>query len=130
MLNQLDFVRGASASVGGKSIIACHSTAAGGQVSRIVSRLTGPVTTPRNDVHFVVTEHGYDDLRGKSIAERAKVLIALAHPIFGTNSRKISLRAKQGRSPKHHSVIINEGMGGCLFILARAFGWSAWPLLS
>ncbi len=79
---QLDFVRGASASSGGKSIIACHSTAAGGGVSRIVHRLSGPVTTPRNDVHFVVTEHGFADLRGKSIAERAKALIAIADPRF------------------------------------------------
>lgn len=79
---QLDFVRGASASLRGKSIIACHSTAAGGSVSRIVPRLNGPVTTPRNDVHFVVTEYGFADLRGKSIIQRAKALIAIAHPRF------------------------------------------------
>ena len=79
---QLDFVRGAGASAGGKSIIACHSTAAGGTVSRIVPRLNGPVTTPRNDVQIVVTEHGYADLRGKSLAERARALIAIAHPRF------------------------------------------------
>ena len=49
---QLDFVRGAYASRGGKSIIACHSTAAKGKVSRIVARLDGPVTTPRIDTHY------------------------------------------------------------------------------
>ncbi len=79
---QLDFVRGAGASEGGKSIIACHATAAGGTLSRIVPRLTGPVTTPRNDVHIVVTEFGAADLRGKSLAERAKALIAIADPRF------------------------------------------------
>lgn len=79
---QLDFVRGATASPGGKSIIACHSTASRGTVSRIVPRLSGPVTTPRNDVHIVVTEFGWADLRGKSLAERARALIAIAHPKF------------------------------------------------
>src|SRR6202034_1575861 len=75
---QLDFVRGAYASRGGKSIIACHSTAAKGKASRIVARLDGPVTTPRTDTHIVVTEFGWADLKGKSSAERAKALIALA----------------------------------------------------
>lgn len=79
---QLDFVRGASASKGGKSIIACRSTAKGGTVSRIVPRLDGPVTTPRNDTHIVVTEYGYADLKGKSLIERADALIQLAHPKF------------------------------------------------
>jgi itaconate CoA-transferase len=79
---QLDFVRGAYASRGGKSFIACQSTAAKGKVSRIVARLEGPVTTPRTDTHIVVTEFGWADLKGKSSAERAKALIALAHPEF------------------------------------------------
>ena len=79
---QLDFVRGAYASKGGRSIIACHSTAKGGTVSRIVPRLAGPVTTPRNDVHTVVTEHGWVSLKGLSTAERARALIGLAHPDF------------------------------------------------
>jgi itaconate CoA-transferase len=79
---QVDFVRGARASNGGRSIIACHSTAAKGTVSRIVARLDGPVTTPRNDVHFVVTEHGRADLKGKTDAERARALIAIADPRF------------------------------------------------
>jgi itaconate CoA-transferase len=79
---QLDFIRGAYASRGGKSIIAISSTAAHGKVSKIVPRLEGPVTTPRNDVHFVVTEFGSVDLKGKSSTERALALIQLAHPQF------------------------------------------------
>jgi itaconate CoA-transferase len=79
---QLDFVRGASASKGGKSILACHSTAKDGTVSRIVPQLHGPVTTPRNDTHIVVTEYGWADLKGKSLRERAQALIGLADPKF------------------------------------------------
>jgi len=79
---QVDFVRGAYASKGGRSIIACHSTAARGTISRIAPSLTGPVTTPRNDTHIVVTEYGWTCLKGKSTAERAKALIDIAHPDF------------------------------------------------
>lgn len=79
---QLDFVRGAYASKGGRSIIACHSTAKQGTVSRITARLDGPVTTPRNDTHIVVTEFGWADLKGLSTEARAKALIGLAHPTF------------------------------------------------
>jgi len=79
---QLDFVRGANASKGGKSIIACQSTARNGTVSRIVTQLDGPVTTPRNDTHIVVTEYGAVDLKGKSLHQRADALIGLAHPKF------------------------------------------------
>ncbi|MGB5076001.1 MAG: acetyl-CoA hydrolase/transferase C-terminal domain-containing protein [Sphingorhabdus sp.] len=79
---QLDFVRGATASKGGKSIIACQSTAQDGNVSRIVPVLDGPVTTPRNDTHIIVTEYGWTDLKGKSMRQRADALIDLAHPKF------------------------------------------------
>jgi itaconate CoA-transferase len=79
---QLDFVRGANASKGGLSIIACRSTAKDGVVSRIVPQLGGPVTTPRNDVRYIVTEYGVADLRGKTLGERAEALIAIAHPDF------------------------------------------------
>jgi itaconate CoA-transferase len=79
---QLDFVRGANASHGGKSFIACHSTAKDGTLSRLVGRLDGPVTTPRNDTHFVATEFGCVDLKGMSIDNRAKAIIQLAHPSF------------------------------------------------
>jgi itaconate CoA-transferase len=79
---QLDFVRGAFASRGGKSIIAATSTAAHGQFSRIVAQLDGPVTTPRIDTHYVVTEFGAVKLKGMSSSERAQALIGLAHPKF------------------------------------------------
>jgi len=81
---QLDFVRGASASKGGKAIIALPSTAKNGTVSRIVPFLkhgAGVVTT-RGDVRYVVTEYGVASLFGKNLRERAKALIAIAHPAF------------------------------------------------
>ncbi|MEL6385954.1 MAG: acetyl-CoA hydrolase/transferase C-terminal domain-containing protein [Pseudomonadota bacterium] len=77
---QLDFVRGARASANGRSIIACRSTAKGGTVSRIVPALTGPVTTPRNDVDTVVTEFGAVRLIGLGSEERVRAMIGLAHP--------------------------------------------------
>jgi len=81
---QADFVRGASWSKGGRSILAFHSTAAGGKVSRIVPRLAegAAVTTTRTDVHYIVTEFGIADLWGRSVPERAKALIGIAHPDF------------------------------------------------
>jgi itaconate CoA-transferase len=85
---QLDFVRGAYASRGGKSIIACQATAAKGTVSRIVPQLEGPVTTPRSDTHIVVTEYGWTDLKGKSSTERANALVNLAAPQFRDELRE------------------------------------------
>jgi len=81
---QADFVRGAFNSPGGKSFLALYSTAKSGEVSRIVPTLTpgAAVTTPRQDVHYVVTEHGVAMLKGKSVGERAKALIAIADPKF------------------------------------------------
>jgi acyl-CoA hydrolase len=83
---QLQFVRGAYASKGGKSFICLCSTyeKRGDRRSRIVLNLTpgNVVTTPRSDVMFVVTEHGMVNLKGKSVAERAKALIGIAHPDF------------------------------------------------
>lgn len=79
---QVDFVRGAYAARGGRSIIACHSTVAKGTISRITPHLDGPVTTPRTDTHIIVTEYGLADLKGKSVGERARALIAIAHPDF------------------------------------------------
>ncbi len=81
---QLDFIRGAAASKGGKPIIALPSTAKQGTMSRIVPKLkegSGVVTT-RADVHYVVTEHGATNLWGKNLSERAKALIAIADPAF------------------------------------------------
>ena len=83
---QLQFVRGAYASRGGKSFICLSSTYErhGRRESRIVSTLTpgNIVTTPRTDVMYVVTEYGLVNLKGKSVAERARALITLAHPDF------------------------------------------------
>jgi acyl-CoA hydrolase len=83
---QLQFVRGAYASKGGKSFICLASTyeKKGMRKSRIVLDLTpgNIVTTPRSDVMYVVTEYGMVNLKGKSVAERAKALIAIAHPDF------------------------------------------------
>lgn len=79
---QLDFVRGASASKGGMSVIVCHSTAARGTISRIVPKLAESVTTPRTDIQWVATEFGMVNLRGLSVRERARALISIAHPTF------------------------------------------------
>ena len=79
---QLDFVRGAYASRGGKSVIAFASTTRGGTISKIVPRLSGPVTTPRNDIHYVATEYGLVNLKALSSTERAAALIGLAHPDY------------------------------------------------
>jgi acetyl-CoA hydrolase len=81
---QLDFVRGAARSEGGVPIIALPSTARDGEVSRITDTLlegAGVVTT-RADVHYVVTEFGIANLYGKSLRERARELIDIAHPDF------------------------------------------------
>ena len=81
---QVDFIRGAARSEGGKPIIALPSTTSDGRISRIVTRLksgAGVVTT-RADVHYVVTEYGIADLHGKSVRERTLALIHIAHPKF------------------------------------------------
>jgi len=81
---QTDFIRGAARSKGGKPIIALPSTAKEETVSRIVPVLdigAGVVDT-RADVHYVVTEYGVAHLFGKSVRERARELIRIAHPRF------------------------------------------------
>jgi len=87
---QMDFIRGAALSKGGKAIIALPSTARDGTLSRIVSTLkpgAGVVTT-RGHVHWIVTEHGAVDLHGHSLRERAEQLISIAHPDFRSQLRK------------------------------------------
>jgi acyl-CoA hydrolase len=83
---QLQFIRGAYASHGGKAFLCLASTyeRAGKRASRIVARIdeSNVVTTPRTDVMYVVTEYGIVNLKGKSIRERAQALIGLAHPDF------------------------------------------------
>jgi 4-hydroxybutyrate CoA-transferase len=86
---QVDFVRGAGRSRGGRSIIALPSTAAKGKISRICRELDGgaAVTTSRNDVQYVITEYGIADLRGKTTRQRKGALIAIAHPDFRDDLR-------------------------------------------
>ncbi len=81
---QVDFIRGAARSKGGKPIIALPSTAKKGKLSRIVPMLAegAGVTTSKGDVHYVVTEYGTADLYGKSVRQRMKALIEIAHPNF------------------------------------------------
>ncbi|MEM6785949.1 MAG: acetyl-CoA hydrolase/transferase C-terminal domain-containing protein [Myxococcota bacterium] len=79
---QMDFIRGAARSVGGKPIIALPATAKGGSVSRITAELkpgAGVVTT-RGHVHWVVTEYGAVDLHGLPLRRRAEALVSIAHP--------------------------------------------------
>ena len=81
---QVDYVRGACQSKGGKSFIAFTSTAKGDTISKIKSTLTpgAVVTTSKNDVDYIVTEYGVAHLRGEPLSRRAKQLIAIAHPNF------------------------------------------------
>jgi len=77
---QVDYVRGASRAPGGRSIIALPSTAKA--ISRVVAKLSGPVTTARSEVDIIVTEYGVAQLRGLSLGERARAMIAIAHPDY------------------------------------------------
>ncbi|MFO7598361.1 MAG: GNAT family N-acetyltransferase [Candidatus Desulfacyla sp.] len=79
----MDFVRGASQSVGGKNILMLPSTTLDGKSSRIVPLLESiPVVVPRGDIQYVVTEYGVVNLFGKSLQERAIAMISVAHPDF------------------------------------------------
>ena len=99
---QVDFIRGAARSKGGKPIIALPSTAKEGTISRIVPRLSegAGVTTTRGDVHHVITEYGAAELHGKSIMQRALALINIAHPDF----REQLLHAAKF----HHYVFLDQ----------------------
>jgi acyl-CoA hydrolase len=79
---QVDFVRAGARSPGGHALIVLPATARGGTVSRITARLAGPVTTARSEVDVIVTEFGAAELRGRTLAERARRLAAIAHPAF------------------------------------------------
>ncbi len=87
---QMDFIRGAALSPGGKPIIALPSRAMGGKVSRIVSSLApgAGVVTTRGHVHWVITEYGAVNLHGKSLRERGEALISIAHPDFQADLRR------------------------------------------
>lgn len=87
---QMDFIRGAALSPGGKPIIALPTTACGGRVSRIVSTLSpgAGVVTTRGHVHWVATEYGVVNLHGKTLRERGDALISIAHPDFRAELRR------------------------------------------
>jgi len=99
----VDFIRGANVAKGGKAIMTLPSSARG--KSRIVSRLSGVVSTARSDAGIIVTEHGHADLRGQSLSKRIERMIAIAHPdvrgdlereadnIIGAR-RRVALRSK------------------------------------
>jgi len=93
---QVDFLRGAARSKGGKPVIALPSTAKGGTVSRIVPRLQpgAGVVTSRGDVHYVITEHGVAYLHGKTVRQRAEALIAIADPKFREELEREAVEAR------------------------------------
>jgi acetyl-CoA hydrolase len=94
---QVDFIRGAARSKGGKPIIALPATADGGTISRIAPQLTpgAAVTTNAADVHYVVTEFGVASLHGKNVRQRARALIDIAHPAFRDELTAWALKAKR-----------------------------------
>jgi acyl-CoA hydrolase len=94
---QMDFIRGAALSDGGRPVIALPSTAARGTVSRIVSALTpgAGVVTTRGHVHWVVTEFGAVNLFGRSLRERADALISIAHPDFRAELRRAYAKTRR-----------------------------------
>lgn len=79
---QVDFVRAGARSPGGHALIALSATAKGGALTKIVASLSGPVTTARSEVDVIVTEFGAAQLKGRSLDERARAMIAIAHPDF------------------------------------------------
>lgn len=94
---QVDFVRAGARSRGGCSIIALPSTAKRGELSRICLALSGPVTSARTEVDIIVTEYGAAELKGQSLAERAKRLVTIAHPDFQEQlSKEAHAIAKRG----------------------------------
>jgi acyl-CoA hydrolase len=95
---QVDFVRAANRSRGGKSFIVLPSTAKEGSISRIVPTLSPGthVTTSKNDINYVVTEYGVAQLRGKSAKQRAEALIGIAHPDFRGELRREAARLNYG----------------------------------
>jgi acyl-CoA hydrolase len=91
---QADFMRGAAYSEGGQSFIVTHATALEGKVSRIQATLTpgAVVTSHKNVVDKIVTEHGVAELRARTIRERAAALIAIAAPAFRDDLRAAARR--------------------------------------
>jgi len=98
---QLDFIRGATRAKDGKPVIALPATAKNGTMSRIVPMLNpgAGVLTTRADVHYVATEFGIVNLFGKSVRERAELLISIAHPSFREELFDHCLRARWFQRP-------------------------------
>lgn len=98
---QVDFLRGAAHSRGGKPIIALPSTAKGGRISRVAPMLTAGagVVTSRGLTHYVVTEYGVALLHGKTVRERAEALIQIAHPDFRSQLYDYCERTRWLRRP-------------------------------
>lgn len=98
---QMDFMRGAALSRGGRPIIALQATARGGAISRIVPTLHpgAGVTTSRAHVHYVVTEYGVANLHGLDLEERARALIGIAHPDFRTDLERAAREHRLIRPP-------------------------------
>jgi len=97
----VDFLRAAHCSKGGLPIVALPSTA--GRHSRIVARLGGPVSTPRSDAGIIVTEYGVADLRGAGLAERARKMLAIAHPEERERLERESGVAFRGSAAARHT---------------------------
>jgi acyl-CoA hydrolase len=93
---QVDFLRGAARSKGGKPIVTLPSTAKGGTLSRIVPRLQpgAGVVTSRGDVHYVITEHGVAYLHGKNLRQRTEAMIAIADPKFRADLERFAIESK------------------------------------
>lgn len=93
---QVDFIRGAGYSKGGKPIIALPATTKDGKISRIVPhlKLGAGVVTSRADVHYVVTEFGVASLHGRNLRQRAEALIAISHPDFHAELERSLMKSK------------------------------------
>jgi acyl-CoA hydrolase len=92
---QVDFVRAGARSPGGAALMVLASTAKGGSISKIVPSLSGPVTTARTEVDVIVTEFGAAKLKGRSLAERTRRLIAIAHPDFQEELDRAAFEIRQ-----------------------------------
>jgi acyl-CoA hydrolase/GNAT superfamily N-acetyltransferase len=102
---QVDFIRGAGLSRGGRPIIALPSTAKNGTISRIVAEINpgAGVVATRGDVHYVVTEYGIATLRGRSIRERVMELIQVAHPKFREQLLEAMLKSAKVPTYQRHT---------------------------
>lgn len=96
---QVEFVRGTRLSEGGRSVIALPSTQGAARSPRIVARLDGPVTTPRSDIDCIVTEWGVAALRGRSLSQRARALIAIADPMHREALERAAFDASRRSAP-------------------------------